>query len=729
MKEGKSIPNELNVAALSLDNSLSQGYLYYGLKGNRKKKKSLFGILNGEFIYFFVNDGAKKPKMIVSLQEYSSCVSESSLEFRLEHNTEPESKTLYFRSDTTDEKNVWCDSLRVVLNNIRDFSKKYAAGQTRIEYSLFTRVSEVRKIPKPVDSYISILTDGIQKGRTPTFWMDQNPAYNQEFEFDINEDTQSITFALRNDSRKREILGVATFDVKDVLLNEIEGWFPLNTIQDSSNIILASGSLLVDAYIGEGKLHVNAREAKNVFCSIDTPSPYLKILFGNQERRSTTKKKTDFPVWNFETEFDIPVPEPSDLTIEIWSKEDFGGSVTLQISELNTAGNAEWYDFESEIVRETFGDIRISLQCNESVILNDRDYEELLIALMHSDMGPVKKLGQISTKKEKQMAECFVKAFQCKKSAVHLIKNLCDEEILRTSDPNIIFRGNTMATKSADTFMRIIGGNYIKDVLQEIIQSIIAESSKKSCELDPYRLDPSLKQEKQEKILSKNLRNLIGYVDSVFQAITSSLDVCPLPFRSLFERIQATIMTHFENDTIAKYRAPGGFIFLRFFCPGLIAPKLFGLVSEHPTPEVSRVLTLIAKTLQNIANLTEFGKKEPFMEPLNEYIVSRYEDLKDFIDSLCTVPEVVTEQKYAPVNLNFGKEMSRVQYHVNSVMSVLYENFGEDDEDLAVLRESLMELDEKVQKAKNEIETEQNIESVLEQKNEKTVARVDNIFN
>ena len=38
--------------------------------------------------------------------------------------------------------------------------------------------------------------------------------------------------------------------------------------------------------------------------------------------------------------------------------------------------------------------------------------------------------------------------------------------------------------------------------------------------------------------------------------------------------------------------------------------KTFISSSEHPTAEVARDLTLIAKVIQNIANLVQFGKKE-----------------------------------------------------------------------------------------------------------------------
>lgn len=54
-------------------------------------------------------------------------------------------------------------------------------------------------------------------------------------------------------------------------------------------------------------------------------------------------------------------------------------------------------------------------------------------------------------------------------------------------DPNTIFRGNSLASKSLDSFMKIIGHDYLVLVLKEIIDEIFLE--KKNCEIDPMRIE------------------------------------------------------------------------------------------------------------------------------------------------------------------------------------------------------------------------------------------------
>lgn len=70
----------------------------------------------------------------------------------------------------------------------------------------------------------------------------------------------------------------------------------------------------------------------------------------------------------------------------------------------------------------------------------------------------------------------------------------------------------------------------------------------------------------------------------------------------------------------AKFTAVGAFIFLRFFCPAIVAPDVEGLIDSSPSKEMRRGLLLIAKVVQNLANNVLFGAKESYMYPLNDFL-------------------------------------------------------------------------------------------------------------
>lgn len=86
------------------------------------------------------------------------------------------------------------------------------------------------------------------------------------------------------------------------------------------------------------------------------------------------------------------------------------------------------------------------------------------------------------------------------------------------ANPDVIFRGNTLATKSLDCYMKLIGTHYLYQTLGAKVREITEH--KKSCEVDPSKL------EKGEHI-DKNIKQLKEYVIEVAQLIFKSLPDCP----------------------------------------------------------------------------------------------------------------------------------------------------------------------------------------------------------
>jgi hypothetical protein len=93
-----------------------------------------------------------------------------------------------------------------------------------------------------------------------------------------------------------------------------------------------------------------------------------------------------------------------------------------------------------------------------------------------------------------------------------------------------------------------------------------------------------------------------------------------------------------KEEHIAAHISVAGFIFLRFFVPAILNPKLFGVFDEFSDVKTSRKFTLIAKSIQNLANLVEFGQKEPFMNEMNVWIKANYEKCRTYIRQISTLP-------------------------------------------------------------------------------------------
>ena len=73
----------------------------------------------------------------------------------------------------------------------------------------------------------------------------------------------------------------------------------------------------------------------------------------------------------------------------------------------------------------------------------------------------------------------------------------------------------------------------------------------------------------------------------------------------------------------------------------------FVWVLEYPNEKAARNLTLIAKTLQTLANFTRFQGKENFMEFLNDFLEKEAPAMKNFL-------QLISVSKFFDVRLRFG---------------------------------------------------------------------------
>lgn len=109
----------------------------------------------------------------------------------------------------------------------------------------------------------------------------------------------------------------------------------------------------------------------------------------------------------------------------------------------------------------------------------------------------------------------------------------------------------------------------------------------------------------------------------LWQVLANSVEGCPSPLRQLLACVHAVVSSRFgaAGDSDVPGQAVGGLFFLRFICPALLQPQLHGVTDEAPSEPTNRTLTLLGKTLINLANLCEFGRKESFMAEMNHAFI------------------------------------------------------------------------------------------------------------
>ncbi|KAF2842019.1 Rho GTPase activation protein [Patellaria atrata CBS 101060] len=348
------------------------------------------------------------------------------------------------------------------------------------------------------------------------------------------------------------------------------------------------------------------------------------------------------------------------------------GKVEIYLDDLTPGSDIErWWTLQNTY-GQSIGEILLKLRTEEGVILMAKDYQPMSELLHRFSNGLTMQIAQMIPNDLKRVSECLLNIFQVSGQAGEWIMSLVEEEIdgtiketpasrLRLSkrlgstdsnhsvnsasdrelflrdmgnsakqEANLLFRGNTLLTKAVDYHMKRLGKEYLEETLCDKLKQI--NDKDPDCEVDPTRTS-------SQHELDRNWRRLISYTELIWQAISNSASRCPAELRLIFRHVRACAEDRYGDFMrTVTYSSVSGFLFLRFFCPAVLNPKLFGLLKDHPQARARRTLTLIAKSLQGLANMSTFGQKESWMEPMNTFLTSHRQDFKTFIDNICSVP-------------------------------------------------------------------------------------------
>ncbi|GKZ21079.1 hypothetical protein AbraIFM66951_002488 [Aspergillus brasiliensis] len=373
--------------------------------------------------------------------------------------------------------------------------------------------------------------------------------------------------------------------------------------------------------------------------------------------------------------------------VELSSQDATFGRVDLKLDDLQPGVETEkWWPILDD-KDQPVGEMLMRARMEETVVLMSHEYTPMSEILHSFTNGLTINMSQVMSSELNQLSEALLNIYQVSGTTVEWLSALVEDEIdglhkestanrLRyttrihsndsretgqerevlvrdmgrtaTVEANLLFRGNSLLTKALDYHMRRLGKEYLEETIGERLRDI--DETDPECEVDPSRVHRS-------DDLERNWRNLVSLSTGVWKSIASSASRCPAELRLIFRHIRACAEDRYGDFLRSvTYSSVSGFLFLRFFCPAILNPKLFGLLKDHPRPRAQRTLTLIAKALQGLANMTTFGSKEPWMEPMNKFLVSNRADFKQFVDSICAIPAdrpapIVTPSYATPIQI------------------------------------------------------------------------------
>ncbi|XP_023589415.1 rasGAP-activating-like protein 1 isoform X2 [Trichechus manatus latirostris] len=546
--------------------------------------------------------------------------------------------------------------------------------------SLNVRVVEGRALPaKDVsgssDPYCIVKVDDEVVARTATIWRSLSPFWGEEYTVHLPLDFHHLAFYVLDEDTvgHDDIIGKISLSREAIAADPrgIDSWINLSRVDPDAEVqgeIRLSVQMMDDVRGRCLRCHVlQARDLAPRDIS-GTSDPFARVFWGSQSLETSTIKKTRFPHWDEVLELRELPGAPSPLRVELWDwdmvgKNDFLGMVEFPPQVLQQNPPNGWFRLlpfprAEEDAGRNLGALRLKVRLNEDRVLPSPYYQPLTELLMESVLRPAEEdaASPLVVLEEVTLGDCrqdlatkLVKLFLGQGLAGPFLDYLTRREVARTTDPNTLFRSNSLASKSMEQFMKLVGMPYLHEVLKPVVNRVFEE--KKYMELDPGKMELGRTRRisfkgmpSEEHVRETSLGLLTGYLGPIMDAIVGSVGRCPPAMRLAFKQLHQRVEERFpqaEHEDL-KYLAISGFLFLRFFAPAILTPKLFDLRDQHADPQTSRSLLLLAKAVQSIGNLgQQLGQgKELWMAPLYPFLLQSISRVRDFLDRLVNVEAV-----------------------------------------------------------------------------------------
>ncbi|XP_067087255.1 LOW QUALITY PROTEIN: ras GTPase-activating protein 1 [Osmerus mordax] len=373
-------------------------------------------------------------------------------------------------------------------------------------------------------------------------------------------------------------------------------------------------------------------------------SPYCNIHLNNVQVAKTHPRDGQNPVFTEEFIFDDLSSEINRFEISLCNKTKKSKECDIlfmrcQLSRLQKGQMIdEWFPLSSYVPLKGIepGSLRVRARHSMEKIMPEEEYSEFKELVLLKEFHVIYALAHVCGQDRTLLASILLRIFRHEKYEAPLLRTLNDREINMEDEATTLFRATTLASTLMEQYMKATATPFVHHALKDSILKIM--ESKQSCELNPSKL------EKNEDV-NLNLAHLLNILSELVEKIFMAAEILPPTLRFIYGCLQKSVQQKWPANTTMRTRVVSGFVFLRLICPAILNPRMFNIIADPPSSTAARTLTLVAKSVQNLANLVEFGAKEPYMEGVNPFIKNNKHRMIMFLDELGNVPDLpeVTE--------------------------------------------------------------------------------------
>ncbi|XP_016158583.1 PREDICTED: ras GTPase-activating protein 4 isoform X5 [Ficedula albicollis] len=493
--------------------------------------------------------------------------------------------------------------------------------------ALSIRIVEGRNLPaKDItgssDPYCIVKIDDEAIIRTATVWKTLSPFWGEEYELQLQPGFHSISiYVMDEDALSRDDIIGKVCITRDMLAEHpkgYSGWMSLSEVDPDEEV---QGEIHLRVQVlgsqGSRRLRCSVLEARDLARKDrnGASDPFVRLRYNGKTQESTVVKKSCYPRWNETFEFELAEPAGEKLCVEVWDwdlvgRNDFLGKVSpksfqycwgpaqlhtqpspafpsqvvFSIQGLEAAGQEEgwfrlWPDKSKPTEHErrgSLGSLQLQVKLRDETVLPSHCYQPL-VQLLCQEVKSGCQDGQVhlvTLLDETTTAECrqevaisLVKLFLGQGLVKEFLDLLFELELAKPCEPNTLFRSNSLASKSMESFLKVTGMPYLHFVLGPTISRVFDE--KKYVELDPGKVEikdvgcSGLHRVQTEgEVIEQGRQHLQSYLGELLDAIVRSAPACPplirAAFRQLFQRVGERFPQHQAIQLVGNMEPAAG---------------------------------------------------------------------------------------------------------------------------------------------------------------------------
>ncbi|KAJ7377019.1 Ras GTPase-activating protein 2 [Desmophyllum pertusum] len=350
---------------------------------------------------------------------------------------------------------------------------------------------QARKEPRNSrNCYCIVRLDQEEVFRTSTVEKTLCPFFGEDVHFEVPRDFRALCFYLFDTDLigKDTVLGKVAIKKACVHNYPSDTWFPLVHVEPDTEV--------------QGRIHLEIKHYDFIADHTDEDefSSTPKLSIRSEPKKTKVKKRTLNPQFEESFLFEIPDDDVESLVLRCaaWSasligEDIFLGEVRVPLSKCDLSSMYEgWYwlgpredKHDPPVSKHELGSLRLRVCHTQDYVFPSSFYDPLRETMLGIKDGQDVQttaahiLGDL-VKDKATVARSLVRVFSHHNQVVDFIKLVVDHEVQNTKDSNTLFRGNSVATKSVDEFMKHAGMYYLHDTIKCLVDEVRALKHKLS---------------------------------------------------------------------------------------------------------------------------------------------------------------------------------------------------------------------------------------------------------